>query len=207
MKNLAKLTARVADLERRLETMQQLAKVSSIDEANHRVDVKIRNLELKGLPFLTWRAGSEAKTYWVPEVGELGLLMCPAGDVGNALFMPALFYADSEAPEQDKNIMLRIFSDGVEEKWDGNDDTYVLRIGSGTERKVEKTSGKIEDKTGTAKLTLERAGTAKIEASPAVKIELTATGMVITAPEVNIVAATLKWNGVPTTPVAWVATS
>ena len=207
MKNLSKLTARVADLERRLETMQQLAKVSSIDEANHRVNVKIRNLELKGLPFLTWRAGSEAKTYWVPEVGELGLLMCPAGDVGNAFFMPALFYADSEAPESNKNIMLRIFSDGVEEKWDGDDDTYTLSIGTGTERKVEKTSGKIEDKTGTAKLTLERAGTAKFEASPAVKIELTATGVVITAPEVNIVAATLKWNGVPTTPVAWVATT
>ena len=132
----------------------------------------------------------------MPEVGELGLLMCPAGDVGNAFFMPALFYADSEAPEKDKNIMLRIFSDGVEEKWDGNDDTYVLRIGTGTERKTEKVSGKIEDKTGTAKLTLQRAGTAKIEASPAVKIELTATGVVITAPIVNIIGI-LQVGGVP----------
>ena len=196
MKQVADNTRRIADLERRLEMMQQLAKVSSIDESNHRVDVKIRDLELKGLPFLTWRAGSEAKTYWVPEVGELGLLMCPAGDVGNAFFMPALFYTDSEAPESNKNIMLRIFSDGVEEKWDGDDNEYVLRVGSGTERKVEKTSGKIEDKTGTAKLTLQRSGTAKIEASPAVKIELSATGVVITAPIVNVIGV-LQVGGVP----------
>ena len=110
--------------------------------------------------------------------------------------MPALFYADSEAPERNKNIMLRIFSDGVEEKWDGNDNEYVLRVGSGTERKVEKTSGKIEDKTGTAKLTLQRSGTAKIEASPAVKIELSATGVVITAPIVNVIGV-LQVGGVP----------
>ena len=195
MKQVAENTRRIADLESRLGNMQQLAKVTKVDEGKNLLDVQVRSIELKGIPYLTWRAGNTAKTYSVPEVGEVGVLMCPAGDVGNAMFMPAMFYKDSEAPEKDKNIMLRIFSDGVEEKWDGNDDTYVLRIGAGTERKTEKT-GKIEDKTGTAKLTLQRAGTAKIEASSAVKIELGPTGVVITAPIVNIIGI-LQVGGVP----------
>ena len=212
MKQVAKNTRRIANLETRLENMQQLAKVTRVDEAKNLLNVQVRSVELKGIPYLTWRAGSAAKTYWVPEVGEVGMLMCPAGDVGNAVFMPAMFYKDSEAPEADKNIMLRIFADGVEEKWNGNDNEYTLRVGAGTERKTEKT-GKIEDKTGTAKLTLERAGTAKIEASPAVKIELTAagvsiqlspavkidlglTGITMTAPLVNIIGV-LQVGGVP----------
>ena len=88
MKNLSKLTARVADLERRLETMQQLAKVSSIDEANHRVNVKIRNLELKGLPFLTWRAGSEGEDVLGPGSRGIG-----AADVSSWGCRKCVFYA------------------------------------------------------------------------------------------------------------------
>lgn len=186
MRTQAKLTARVASLEARLETLLQLAKVLRVDDAKNLVDIEVRGEPLKGLPYLTGRAGNNGKTYWMPEVGEVGLLLCPAGDVGNALFLPAMFL---DVPETDKNVMRRIFSNGVEEKWDGNDDTHVLRVGD-TERKTEK-AGKIEDTTGTAKLTLLHSGTAKLEASESVQAELTT----ILA---NIIGAHLFPSGITT---------
>ena len=130
MKTLAELTLRVADLETRLENMLQLAKVLKVDDATNLLDIEIRGVELRGVPYLTWRAGENGKTYWVPEVGEVGLLLSPAGDVGNAVFLPALNYKDAETPESDSNIMLRVFKDGVEEKYDGNDDIHLLSVGS-----------------------------------------------------------------------------
>lgn len=189
------MTARVAALEARLENILQLAKVLNVDGAKNLIDVEVRGVELKNLPYLTWRAGRQAKTYWVPEVGEVGMLLCPAGDVGNAVFLPAMFYTESEPPETDKNVMLRIFDDDVEEKWDGNDNTHMLSIGAGTERKTEKT-GKIADTTGTATLTLQQTGRATLAASPAVKIQLSATGIIITAPLVNVIGV-LQVGGVP----------
>lgn len=211
MKTLAELTLRVAGLETRLENMLQLAKVLTVDDTTNLLDIEIRGVELKGVPYLTWRAGENGKTYWVPEVGEVGLLLSPAGDVGNAVFLPALNYQDAEAPESDSNIILRIFKDGVEEKYDGNDDIHLLSIGSRATRKTEKT-GKIEDKTGTAKLALEAgkaelAGTPaakitisstglSIELSPAVKIALGPTGVTITAPTTNVLGV-FQVGGVP----------
>ena len=212
MESYAKLTARVAKLESNQQNMMLYAKVKRVDEANNLLDVEVKGLELKGVPYFTRRAGGDGKTYWVPEVDEVGMLFSPGGDVGNAVFMPSLNYDDRESPENDKNIMLRIFGTDVEEKWDGNDNMYVLSVGSGTERKTEK-AGKIEDKTGTAKLTLERAGSAKLEASPTVKVSLTTTsakieasplvkielgptGVIITSPIVNVIGI-LQVGGVP----------
>ena len=142
MKSLADLTSRVAKLEVQLENMLQLAKVLKVDDTTNLLDIEIRGVELKGVPYLTWRAGENGKTYWVPEVGEVGLLLSPAGDVGNAVFLPALNYKDAEAPESDSSIMLRIFKDGVKEEYDGNDDIHLLSVGSGATRKTEK-AGKL----------------------------------------------------------------
>lgn len=210
MNILADLTSRIADLEARLENMLQLAKVTVVDDTTNLLDLEVRGVELTAVPYLTWRAGENGKSYWVPEVGEVGMLLSPAGDVGNAVFLPALNYQDAEAPESDSNIMLRIFKDGVEEKYDGNDDSYLLGVGSAT-RKTEK-DGKIEDATGTSKLTLETSSaelagsaTAKIsisgtgvsvELSPAVKIALGPTGVTITAPTTNVLGV-FQVGGVP----------
>ena len=103
------------------------------------------------------------------------------------------------------------FKDEVKEEWNGNDNIHLLSVGSGATRKTEK-AGKIEDKTGTAKLALE-AGSAKLEAtttakisisstgltielSPTVKIALGATGVTITAPTTNVLGV-FQVGGVP----------
>ena len=204
MSFLADLTARVADLEARLQNVLQLAKVIAVDDQTNLVDVMIRGVDLLAVPYLTMRAGTNGKTYWVPEVGELGLLLCPGGDVGNAVFLPALNYADSTAPETDANIMLRIFKETIEEKWNGNDDTYMLRIGGDATRQTDKDPAKIEDTAGGSKLTIED-GTTKLEASPISKLEIQAGSakliatvmaqLALSAAGANLAGATLFTTG------------
>ena len=211
MKTLADLTARVADLEARLQNIKQIAKVTAVHADANLVDVEVRGVALTRIPCMTHRAGEKGKTYWLPEIGELGLLQSPGGDLGNAIFQPGLNYDMIPAPESDANIMLRVLDDGVKEEWNGNNDIHLLSVGTGAERKTEKT-GKIEDKTGTARLALE-AGSAKLEAtttakisisstgltielSPAVKIALGPTGVTITAPTTNVLGV-FQVGGVP----------
>ena len=113
---LAHLTARIAALESRLQNIIQLAKVTVVDDTTNLVDVEVRGVPLTGVPFLTTRAGTMGQTYWLPEVGEVGMLLSPGGDVGNSVFLPALFYDTIPAPENDANIMRRRFTDVAEEK-------------------------------------------------------------------------------------------
>ena len=173
MNLLAQLIQRIAALEARLENILQYAKVTAVDEANNLLDVSVRGVPLTAVPYLTMRAGEKGQTYWVPEVGELGMLLSPSGHVGNAVFLPGQNYKDRIAPESDPNKVIRQFDKDVKEEWDGNDNAHMLSIGGNATRKTEK-AGKIEDKTGTAALTLEQSGAAKLAATEQVKLELTA---------------------------------
>ena len=175
MSFLADLTARVADLEARLQNILQIAKVKVVHDSENLLDVEVRGVMLEKVPWLTQRAGPNGQVYWVPEFNEVGLLLSPAGDVGNSVFLPALFYDTIPAPEADQNIMRRLFTDDADEKWNFNDDEYMLRIGGDATRKTNKDPAKIEDAAHDSKLTLEE-GTAKLEASSAAKVDLDESG-------------------------------
>lgn len=175
MSFLADLTARVADLEARLQNILQIAKVKVVHDTENLLDVEVRGVMLEKVPWLTQRAGPNGQVYWVPEFNEVGLLLSPSGDVGNSVFLPALFYDDIPAPEADQNIMRRLFTDDAEEKWNFNDDEYLLRIGGDATRQTNKDPAKIEDAAHDSKLVLEE-GTAKLEASSAAKVEIEQSG-------------------------------
>ena len=269
------MSERLAKCEAQIANLQQYAKVIRIHEDANLVDVVARDTELTNIPYVTGRAGSIGKTFWMPEVNEVGLLLSPGGDVGNAIFMPALNYNGRPAPRNDKDIMLRQFDPEAREEWNGDNDTHTLRISGDTEIKIERSPGKIEAKAGSAKATLHepdsasleyttntkttltssqhesKAGNAKltlndspkvtlqtsglvktemtsaehrsqagihkiiiqqsgdiiIEYSPTNKITLGASGISIICPDINILTASFRWNGTPTTPIAWVATT
>ena len=174
---LAHLTARVAALESAKANMLQLAKVTLVDETTNLLDVEVRGVPLTGVPFITMRAGVMGQTYWLPEVGELGLLFSPGGDVGNAVFLPAMFYEGMPAPENDANIMRRRFTDVAEEKWSIDDNRHVLQLDSNAKRQTDQDPAKIEDNAGDSKITLDSAGTARLEASSDAKVEVRQSGM------------------------------
>ena len=168
---LARLTARVAILESKLNSMLRLCVVSAVN--GDTVDIELFGQTLKEIPFLTWRAGTKGKTWWVPEVGESGLLLSPNGDVGNAVFLPGLFTDANLVPSTDINKMIRQFVDGSQEEYDDNDDTYMLSIGGDAARKVEKSPAKIKDTTGTTSFEMSQ-GKIKSEVSATAYEELTA---------------------------------
>ena len=57
------------------------------------VTILFEGLTMEGVPFVSPRAG-EDQVYWLPSVGELGVLFSPAGDIANAVFMPSLIFKD-----------------------------------------------------------------------------------------------------------------
>ena len=206
---LAHLTARVAALESAKANMMQLATVTVVDDTTNLLDVEVRGVPLTGVPFITMRAGAMGQTYWLPEVGELGLLFSPGGDVANAVFQPAMFYEGMPAPENDANIMRRRFTDVAEEKWDGNDNRHVLQLDSNAKRQTDQEPAKIEDNAGDSKITLDSAGTAKLEASSTAKLEIQQSGnaelaatamakIVLSAIVANIVGLNIHPTGITT---------
>ena len=204
---LAHLTQRIADLESRLQNVLQLAKVTVVHADTNLLDLEIRGVILTNVPYLTARAGTTGKSYWVPEVEELGMLLSPGGDVGNAVFLPALNFMGAPAPGTDANIMIREFAETVKEDWNGNDDRHMLSVGGDATRQTDKDPAKIEDTAGASKLTLDSAGTARLEASTIAKLEIQQSGsaelaatmmakLIINAVAGNLMGAHMYENGV-----------
>ena len=104
MNPLADFAQRIANLESKVSNMLQTGIVKAIRESDNLVDVEVRGVMLEKVPYLTWRAGSDGKSYWTPEVDESGMLLCPDGQAGNAVFLPALNTTANPAPESDVDI-------------------------------------------------------------------------------------------------------
>ena len=124
---VANLTMRVAELERRLANVCRLAKVAAVDVETATVTILFEGLTMEGVPYMTQRAG-EDQVYWLPSVGELGVLFAPAGDIANAIFMPSLFFKDFPALEKSLTKVKRIFRDGTTEEIDTNANSYKLQV-------------------------------------------------------------------------------
>lgn len=162
------IIARISELERRLANLCRLAKVTYVyrktsdpdrigsdpgDTYLGYVDVEFENAPLKRIPFLTMRHG-EDKTFWLPSVGEIGLIFSPSGDLANAFFVPGAVYKDFPAhiPEGlSFYLSKRVFRDGQVEEINTEDDedahSYKYTTGN-SERFVNRK--KIEDKKGTS---------------------------------------------------------
>ena len=174
MKVLAELTQRVAAIETAQDNMMQVGQVIGVSEDGAKVDIDVKGIKLLGIPYYTQRAGTNGKTYWVPEIGEFGMLHSPGGDVGNAIFLTGINFQDSLPPETDTNVTVRQFKDGIEERYDGNDDTIVLSVGEEVERKASK-EGEIKDSAGKAQITIDKTPSAKLETAVNTFIELLST--------------------------------
>ena len=138
------LVARIGDLEKRLANVCRIGQVEAVDEITGRLDVGFEEgLTVQNIPFLTTRAG-EDKTYWLPSVGELGMLFSPSGDLANAWFVPGIFYTGFPIPDtMNAAVAKRIYRDGTEEEVDTDAHSWKLSSGD-SERFVDQT--KVEDK-------------------------------------------------------------
>ena len=165
---------RLTALESQVTNLLLDATVTKVHADKNLVDVDVNGLPLEELPYLTQRAG-DGKTYWMPSVGESGMLLVPSGDVGNARFLPAQTTNANPAPEKDAQKYVREWKVGAKETFDGRKSTHELLV---QDAKRKTTPTLIEDSLG------------------AIKIEITPFGVKITAPIVNVVGI-LQVGGVP----------
>ena len=90
MNTLEQMLFDIADLRRRLDNLCRMVTVTEVDVDKMRVTVQIApDVTINNVAYLTRRASAN-KTWWTPEVGEVGLLYCPSGDLANAFFTPGL---------------------------------------------------------------------------------------------------------------------
>lgn len=169
MNLLADLTKRLAAVEAKVNNVLQMAKVKSVDAGKNLLDIEARGIVLKDVPYLTWRAGNNGKSYWVPEIGESGLLLCPDGQAGNAVFLPSLNTKSNDAPANDPDKAVRIWKEGHSETHDGTQNKLTVILGEDAECTVEldkiqdrldtstrvTEADKIEDTVGTSKMSIE----------------------------------------------------
>lgn len=121
---------RIVKLEEKVPNIVQTARVSGINASNGLVNVTFDDdLEIEGIPFLTMRAGTD-KTYWMPSVNEMGILLSPDGNISKSVFLPAMNYSVNPVPETDPNISKRIWSDGTEESYNKTGRVFSLTVGS-----------------------------------------------------------------------------
>ena len=157
---IANILERLAAVEAQQLNLLIMGTVVKLHEDKDLLDIQVGKVVLEELPYFTQRAGA-GKTYWIPSVGESGMLLVPSGDLGNATFMSGHNTKNNPALEKDKNVVVRQWKPGYEERFNGNDNTHLLSIGSNVERKTQGgASPKIQEKVGTATRTTE---TAKIE--------------------------------------------
>lgn len=114
MNPIADHAKRIASLEAKVNNLQQEAIVTAVHQDKNLVDVEVRGVTLTNVPYMTWRAGGVGKTYWTPEVDESGLLLCPDGQVGNAIFAPGLNTTTNPAPLMDTTKFQMLFGTDVE---------------------------------------------------------------------------------------------
>ena len=194
MSLIEKLTARVSDLEKRLANVCRIAQVAAVDVANARLDISFEGNTIKGIPFLTMRAGAD-KTYWLPSVGELGTLLAPSGDLANAIFLPGIFYTDFPATDISETKSERIFRDGMKEEIDT--DAHSRKYTSGnSERFVDR--DKIEDKKGTSVNTIDNSETKLERTAGKIKVVVGSNMNELTAILANIIGAQLFPTGITT---------
>ena len=218
MNPIADHAQRIANLEAKVNNILQEGIVTKVREDVNLVDIEVRGVQLVKVPYLTWRTG-DGKSYWLPDAGESGMLLCPDGQAGNAVFLPAPTTGANPAPLSDTskfrmdfgNKLVIDVDNGLDSIVSGDaygqfhvarvrnrDAKYELKNKSNPNTPdVTRTTDhdKIKDEVGIANIEITSAGVS-IELSPTVKIDLALTGITITSPLVNVIGV-LQVGGVP----------
>tara|TARA_R110001583_G_scaffold25738_5_gene93000 strand:+ start:308 stop:949 length:642 start_codon:yes stop_codon:yes gene_type:complete len=103
----------ISDLQRRIANMINLGTVHSVDGALCRV--AIGGDENNLTPPIKWQAGRAAsESNWSQaDVGEQVLLLCPSGNIGNAVALLGFYSTANPAPSTDPNLTVKNMPDGA----------------------------------------------------------------------------------------------
>ena len=124
------------ELRTKQENLIRTGTVTAIYADAGLVDVAIEKITQKEMPFLTTRAGSD-NTYWMPSVGEQGVVLSPSGNLANAMFLPALNSVEKPVVEADANLTVRVWEDGAKETYDKANHVYQFQVDPEKRREID----------------------------------------------------------------------
>ncbi len=108
---MSEIDYRLAELERRLNSLLRLGSVAEADYGAARVRVESGELLTAWLPWLTARASND-RSWWAPEVGEQVLLLSPCGDPAQGVVLPAVYQSAHPANGARQTVARIDFADG-----------------------------------------------------------------------------------------------
>lgn len=146
------------DLERRVANGVRFGKVMEVDHANARVRVKSGDIETTWLPWSTGRAHPAKRRWDPPAVGEQVVVLSPGGDLRQGVAMVGVFQDTAAAPSASADKDTTLYGDGALVEYDRASHTYTVDVPAG---------GKIILRCG------------------ATTLELSNTGVILTAPDVD----------------------
>lgn len=103
---------RTTELARRLENLLREGVVASVDHSAGVCTVKSGELLTRPVKWIAARAG-DARTWWAPSVGEQVMLLCPGGELGRAVVLPAIYSTASPRPDGADTAQVTSYPDGA----------------------------------------------------------------------------------------------
>lgn len=144
------------DLERRVANMVRLGTVMAVDHGRALVRVKSGDIESTWLPWPAGRAAAGKRRWDAPEVGEQVAMLCPGGDLRQAVVVPGLYQQAYAAPNADPNKDTVVYGDDTLIEYDRATHTLVADLGAS---RILADRTKIELTIGGTTLTMTAAGT------------------------------------------------
>ena len=104
------MSFQAAEADRRLTNLIQVGTVASVDPGRARAAVTVGDITVPQAVVGQLRAGA-LSFWWMPQVGEQVVILCPGGDMARAIILCSLFAGD--APSADAGIPLLALGGGT----------------------------------------------------------------------------------------------
>lgn len=119
------------ELSPEVSNLIRTGSVTALQVRPPRVRVSTGGIETDWICWGERRAGSRAKTWSPPSVGEQVVLLCPEGDIGQAIVVCSINSDSQPAPADAADIERTVFGDGSVVEFDADTSTLTVNAGQG----------------------------------------------------------------------------
>jgi phage baseplate assembly protein V len=119
-----------ADINRRIESLLRVGKVSDVDHAAGKCRVRTGGIETQHLPWMERREGT-TNDWDPPTIGEQCLVLSPSGETAGGIVLLGVPSTAHPQPAHDENLCQRVFPDGATLRYDHAGHHYALTVPDG----------------------------------------------------------------------------